>query len=163
MRRTTKFTAAAVILALAVIAARPGPVRADNPTPYPGTRVIKTGLSYAQLVAGLTRAVKNNRMGLVTRASATMGAKKLGIRIAGNMVVGVYHPRFAVRMLKASVAAGVEAPIRFYITENTDGRATLSYRKPSAVFAPYENADLDRMAGELDTIFAAIARDATGG
>jgi len=74
----------------------------------------------------------------------------------------VFHPKYAVRMLKASVAAGIEAPLRFYITENDDGTATLTYRKPSSVFAPYDNADLDAMALELDAIFASIAAAATG-
>jgi uncharacterized protein (DUF302 family) len=66
-------------------------------------------------------------MGLVARASATMGAKSIGKTIPGNMVVMVYRPDFAIRMLKASVPAGIEAPIRFYITENpATGSATLT-------------------------------------
>jgi len=61
------------------------------------------------------------------------------------------------------VPAGIEAPLRFYITENADGTATLTYRQPSAVFAPYAVPALDEMACELDEIFARIAADATGG
>ncbi|MPY71895.1 MAG: DUF302 domain-containing protein [Alphaproteobacteria bacterium] len=134
------------------------PATADNPRPYPGTQVIRTAHSYQVLVGRLDAAVKANKMGVVTRASATEGAKKvLKMDIPGNMVVGVFHPRFAVRMLKASVPAGVEAPLRFYITANADNTATLTYRKPSSVFAPYENAELDKMAEELDAIFAKIA------
>ncbi len=150
------------ILALALCAPAAGAARGENPTPYPGTRVIKTTLAYADLIKRLDGAVKKNKMGLVTRASATFGARSLGITIPGNMVVGVYAPSFAVRMLKASVAAGIEAPLRFYITENADKTATLTYRKPSSVFAPYESADLDKIAGELDVIFTTIAKDATG-
>ena len=101
-------------------------------------------------------------MGLVARASATIGAKSIGKTIPGNMVVMVYRPDFAIRMLKASVPAGIEAPIRFYITENpATGSATLTYRTPSTVFKPYKNAALDEMAKELDTIFAKIASDAS--
>jgi uncharacterized protein (DUF302 family) len=134
------------------------PAAADNPRPYPGTMVMKTVHSYKALIGKLDAAVKANKMGLVTRASATVGAKNvLKMDIPGNMVVGVYHPRFAVRMLKASVPAGIEAPIRFYITENADKTATLTYRTPSSIFAPYENADLNAMAKELDAIFAKIA------
>jgi uncharacterized protein (DUF302 family) len=67
-------------------------------------------------------------------------------------------------MLEASVAAGIEAPIRFYVTENEDGTARLTYRRPSAVFAPYADggAALVALAGELDAIFAAIAEAASG-
>ena len=100
-------------------------------------------------------------MGLVNRASATVEAKRvLGLTIPGNMVIGVYHPRFAVRMLKASIPAGYEAPIRFFVTENGDKTASLAYRTPASLFAPYGNAALDTMAKELDGIFASIARDA---
>lgn len=136
---------------------------ADNATPYPGTHVMKTPHSYQTLIQRLDDAVKNNKMGIVARASATVGAKSIGVTIPGNMVVMVYHPKFAVRMLNASVPAGIEAPIRFYITENADGSATLTYRTPSSVFNPYENAELNDMAKELDGIFENIAREAVGG
>ncbi len=134
---------------------------ADNATPFPGTHVIKTEHSYTALVEKLPKAVARNKMGVVARASATLGAKKIGVTIPGNMVVMVFHPRFAVRMLDASVPAGIEAPLRFYITENADGTTTLTYREPSSVFAPYENAELDKMAKELDAIFTRIAADAS--
>jgi uncharacterized protein (DUF302 family) len=81
-------------------------------------------------------------------------------------VIGVYRNDYARRMLEASLAAGIEAPIRFYLTENSDGSSTLSYRAPSAVFEPYfdEGGDaLKALAGELDIVFAAIADRAAQG
>jgi uncharacterized protein (DUF302 family) len=135
----------AIVLAwmLLILAATGQAAWAQNATPYPGTVIAKTAHSYKDLVTRLDAAVTANKMGLVSRASAT-------------------RPDFAVRMLEASVAAGIEAPLRFYITENADGTATLTYRKPSAVFAPYEVPALDEMAKELDEIFAKIAAAATG-
>jgi uncharacterized protein (DUF302 family) len=134
--------------------------RADNGFPYPGTLVKPSSKSFEKLFSDLQAAVGANNMGIVGRASASMGASRRGIKIPGNAVIGVYRNDFAVRMLKASVPAGIEAPLRFYITENQDGSANLTYRKPSAVFAPYGSADLDAMARELDEIFAAIAAQA---
>ncbi len=99
-------------------------------------------------------------MGLVARASAQAGAASVGVTIPGNQVFMIYRPDFAVRMLKASVEAGFEAPIRVYVVEKPYGAAQVSYIKPSDVFAGYQNAELDAMASELDTIFAAIVRDA---
>lgn len=146
----------------ALILGVPSLARADIAAPYPGTKVIETSKSYGALVKSLTAAIKANKMGLVSKASATVGAKSIGKTIPGNMVVMVYRPDFAIRMLTASVPAGIEAPIRFYITENpATGKASLTYRTPSSVFNPYKNAELDRMAAELDTIFAKIAADAT--
>ncbi len=134
---------------------------AHDATPFPGTHVIKTEHSYQAMVEKLPSAVAKNKMGVVAKASATLGAKKIGVTIPGNMVVMVFHPKFAVRMLDASVPAGIEAPLRFYITENSDGTTTLTYRDPSSVFAPYGSAKLDKMAKELDVIFARIAADAS--
>ncbi|MFQ6016627.1 MAG: DUF302 domain-containing protein [Kiloniellaceae bacterium] len=146
----------ALILGVLVLAARPALAE------LPGWSVTKTPHSYEALIARLNAAVKANKMGLVTRASASYGAAARGLEIPGNMVVGVYRNDFAVRMLEASVAAGIEAPIRFYITGNGDGTATLSYKTPSFVFAPYEDggAKLKGLAKELDAIFAKIAREA---
>lgn len=130
-----------------------------------GWVVIETDFSYADLAARLDEAIKAEKMGKVTQASATVGARdRLDMQIPGNKVVGVYRPDFAVRMLEASVAAGIEAPIRFYVTEEADGTATLSYKTPTTVFSPYFDeggAELMALAAELDVIFAAIAERAT--
>ncbi|WP_419905402.1 DUF302 domain-containing protein [Kiloniella sp.] len=144
----------------AVVAGGFSVAMADQGYPYEGMVNIKVEKSYKDLSVDLKDAIKQNKMGLVTRASASGGAAGQGITIPGNMVVGVYRNDFARRMLAASVPAGIEAPIRFYLTENKDGTANLTYRKPSAVFAPYNSADLNVMAKELDAIFAAIAEGA---
>ena len=138
------------------------PAHADMGYPNPGMQVIKTPHDFKTLWDRLEGAIKTNKMGLVTRASASYGAAHRKITIPGNAVFGVYRNDFAVRMLKASVPAGIEAPLRFYITENADGKTNLIYRLPSAVFKPYGSADLDIMAKELDVIFAKIAADAAG-
>ena len=156
-----KFQQRTILATLLVLGFLPTLASADVATPYPDTRVIQTGKSYDAMVKSLTAAIKANKMGIVARASATVGAKRIGKTIPGNMVVMVYRPDFAVRMLKASVPAGIEAPIRFYITEDpANGKATLTYRTPTSVFQPYKNAELDAMARELDAIFAKIAADA---
>lgn len=138
-------------------------VQADTLVHHDGWRILQTKLSYKDMISRLNKAVKANKMLLVTRASATAGAKAAGIAIPGNMIIGVYRNDFARRMLAASVAAGIEAPIRYYITENPDNTATLSYKTPGAVFAPYfaEGGDeLKALATELDALFAKMADEA---
>ncbi len=138
----------------------------DRVNPRPGWSVIATSHDYETLVARVLTAAKSHKIGVVSHASATLGAKRvLDKTIAGNSVIGLYHPRFAVRMLEASIAAGIEAPIRIYVTENEDGKATLSYKLPSHVFAPYMDEGgeaLKTLAEELDKLFAALAGDAAG-
>ena len=159
-----RYAPAALVLAFVLALALPmAPASAAEWAAPAGWSVTKTTLAYKALIKRLNAAVKANKMGLVTHASATVGAASLGKTIPGNMVVGVYRPDFAIRMLNASVPAGIEAPIRFYITENSDGTGTLSYKPPSAVFAPYKDGGekLAALARELDTIFARIASAAT--
>jgi uncharacterized protein (DUF302 family) len=131
----------------------------------PGWVVLPTPHGYAALAGRVQEAAKASGLGIVSRASATVGAKKLlGMDIPGNMVIGLYHPSFAVRMLDASVAAGIEAPIRMYVTENKDGTATLSYKTPSSVFAPYMDEGgeaLGALASELDALFDTVAKEAS--
>lgn len=128
----------------------------------PGTRTLPTRHSFNTLVARVEAAVEKQQLSVVAQASASRGAAGRGVKIPGNAVLMVFRNDFAVRMLQASVAAGVEAPLRLYVTENADGTATLSYRAPSAVFAPYGNARLDALAKELDPLFERIASDAAG-
>ena len=159
-RRLYAWLLAGVLIGAAGLLSAAG---ADDPTPYPGVRTIATSHPFERLVERLEAAVATNQMGLVAQASASRGASARGIKIPGNAVLMVFRNDFAVRMLGASVPAGIEAPIRFYVTENTDGTASLTYRVPTAIFAPYKNAQLDELARELDPIFEKIARDATGG
>ena len=119
-----------------------------------------TRMAFATFATALKQAIAHHKLGLICHANAQAGAASLGKTIAGNQVLMVYRPDFAIRMLAADVEAGFEAPIRLYIYENPDGSATLSYVKPSTVFKPYQNAQLDEMAAELDALVDAIVREA---
>lgn len=128
----------------------------------PATVTVRTAHGFEAAVQRTERAIEANGMGLVARASASSGAAARGVKIPGNAVLMVFRNDYAVRMLAASVPAGIEAPLRLYLTENADGGTTISYSKPSAVFAPYASATLDAMAKELDPVFDKIVHDAAG-
>jgi uncharacterized protein (DUF302 family) len=121
---------------------------------------LTTRIPFATFAAALQQAIARHKLGLICHANAQAGAASLGQTIAGNQVLMVYRPDFAVRMLKADVEAGFEAPIRLYLYENPDGTATLSYVKPSTVFKPYKNAQLMQLAVELEGLVDAIVQEA---
>lgn len=151
------------IVPLAIVASLANHAVAGSLSEREGWRVINTAHPFEALAKKLEDSIKANKMGLVTTASASAGAAGQGITIPGNRIFGVYRNDFARRMLKASIAAGIEAPIRFYVTENDDKTASLSYKLPSTVFAPYFNEggeELRKLAAELDDIFAKIADQA---
>lgn len=136
--------------------------RAESPASYGGTQTVSSKYSFDKLVQRLEHAIIDNKMGLVAEASASKGAAARGVNIPGNAVLMVFRNDYAVRMLEASVPAGIEAPLRLYVTENANGTASISYRTPTGTFAPYGNSKLDAMARELDPIFAKIVSDAAG-
>jgi uncharacterized protein (DUF302 family) len=148
------------VVVLAMAAAQPA--FADNPAPYAGTLTQRSEHGFNDLVARLEKSIEANKMGLVSRASASGGAAARGVKIPGNAVLMVFRNDYAVRMLAASVPAGIEAPLRLYVTEERDGKASVTYRRPSAVFAAYQNAELDKLARELDPVLEKIVRDAVG-
>ncbi len=151
-----------LVMLFLVVTLMAWPVKAENPTPYSGTKVIETGQPFGAFIEKLTAAIKANKMGIVGNACATCGAKKIGVTIPGNRVIMIFNPHFAVRMLKASEASGIEAPVRLYVTEQPDGKARLTYRLPSHLFGAYKVPALDKMGKELDAIFARIVKQATG-
>lgn len=131
--------------------------------PRDGWSVTPTAKTYEQLIDAVKSAATANKMGVVTQAGPTGAAANRGITIPGNRVIGLFNNAYAVNILNLSTPAMIEAPIRMYVTENADGTATLSYKQPSTVFAPYMDEagpQLATLAAELDAIFAKISADA---
>ncbi|GAB4442643.1 MAG: hypothetical protein OHK0026_09120 [Rhodocyclaceae bacterium] len=147
-------------LGLMALLAAGGTARAD--APLPGTVTVASPHGFAETVRRLEQAVAANKMGVVAKASASAGAAARGVKIPGNLVLMVFRNDYAVRMLAASVPAGMEAPIRIYVTEDAAGKVAITWRTPSAVFAPYGSPALDAMARELDPVFDRIVRGAAG-
>lgn len=149
-----------ILVVFMVVAA---PAAAQTLAPRTGWAVLETEKSYDELVDAVKDAIVENGLGVVTEAGPTEAARARGIEIPGNRVIGAFSNEAAVDMLALSEPAMIEAPIRFYVTENMDGTASLSYKTPSFVFEPYVDEagpDLAAIADDLDTTFATIAQEA---
>ncbi len=148
-----------VSLALALLAA-PLAATASDLEPRTGWEVYNSTKPYKTLIKDLGTAVKDQGLIVVTQAGPTGAAAARGITIPGNRIMGVFNNDYAVKVLALSTAAMIEAPIRFYVTENADGSATLSYKTPGYVFAPYLDEggeSLQKIADELTVKFGKIA------
>jgi len=128
-----------------------------------GYRRVASKLPFAKLEEAVATAIKAAGMNAVTRASASDGARARGVTIRGDVVIGVFRNDFALRMLAASVDAGIEAPIRLHLVEEADGASSVRYHLPSAVFGRYEGEAIKALGGELDPIIAKIVAEATAG
>lgn len=149
-----------ILTATCLMIALAGSARADMPDTLDGWWIGSTEYGHAELIERVEAAVEAAPMGIVFRASPNAAARQmLGVELPGNMVIGVFAPNFAARLIETYLPAQIEAPLRLYITENSDGTATLSYRLPSAVFAVYPEGgpELEAIAAELDQLLSEIA------
>ena len=128
--------------------------------PREGWAVARAQVGADALAEAVRTAVAEEGLAVVTQAGPTGAAAARGIEVPENRVIGVFNNDVAVRVLRLSTAAMIEAPMRLYITGNADGTASLSYKLPSAVLAPYGDeggAALADIGQELDATFARIA------
>jgi uncharacterized protein (DUF302 family) len=116
----------------------------------------KSGYDFETSVSRLEAAIAEKGLYLIATASASRAARAQGIEIPGNAVLLVFRNDYARRMLATSIDAGIEAPLRFYVTDKPGIGVTIAWQVPSSVFAPYENSELNTIARELDPIFASI-------
>ena len=152
------FLAGLGLLVLAAI-----PAMAENVSPYSGMVTVETQKPFKAFVKAIRPALKKHKFNVVGVACGNCAAKSLGKTIPGNRVFFFFAPRYAVRMLAASTAAGIEAPLRLYVTQNPDGTAAVTYRLPSHVFGAYEVSALTVMGKELDEMMKTILVTAVGG
>ena len=132
------------------------PAMAEIPAPYSGMVTVETQKPFASFVKQVRPAIKKHMFNIVGVACGSCAVKSLGETIPGNRVFFFFAPRYAARMLAASTAAGIEAPLRFYVTEDPDGTARVTYRLPSHVFGAYDVAALTIMGKELDKMMTTI-------
>ena len=144
-----------ILAALAVLCAAGRALTAP-----PQTVTIAAAGAFDEVVTRVERAVEAHSLVHIATASASRAAAGRGVKIPGNAVVLAFNNLYAVRLLAASVPAGIEAPMRFYVTEDADGATAITYERPSAVLAPYGGRGLGALGRELDAVFAAIAEDA---
>jgi uncharacterized protein (DUF302 family) len=126
----------------------------------PEIMTVAAKAGFDETVTRVEQAVEAHSLVRIATASASRAAAGRGITIPGNAVVLAFNNPYAVRLLAMSVPAGIEAPMRFYVAENADGLATISYQRPSAVLAPNAADGLTELGRELDELFAATAADA---
>lgn len=145
-----------VLTSLALLVLIAHPAMAENPAPYSGMVTVETGKPFKSFVKQVRPAIKKHKFNIVGVACGSCAVKSLGKTVPGNRVFFFFAPRYAARMLAASTAAGIEAPLRFYVTEDPDRTAKVTYRLPSQVFGAYEVPELTTMGKELDKMMTTI-------
>lgn len=141
------FTAVAAALFITLSTAMAGTVK-----PRDGWAVIDTHYAFSALVERVEAAVKAEKMGLVTSASASEGAKAAGVVIPGNRVIGVFRKRCRDNLTRENVMK-VVANLDFEIDTLIPG---IRIKTTPTDFFPIEQVQMMRFTGERWQMFGPI-------
>ena len=110
---------------------------------------IQSNKSFEQTVDAFKMAVSKGGMMVMSTVDQGNMLKMTGLEMKGTLFL-VGNPNVGKQVFEHNPAAGLYLPLRVYIYQGTDGKAYLSYDKPSVVLKPFNNASIDQTASMLD-------------
>lgn len=110
---------------------------------------VPSNKSFEQTVDAFKMAV--NKGGMMVMSTVDQGnmLKMTGLEMKGTLFL-VGNPNVGKKVFEQNTAAGLYLPLRVYIYQGSDGKAYLSYDKPSVVLKSFNNSSIDETAGMLD-------------
>jgi uncharacterized protein (DUF302 family) len=110
---------------------------------------IPSSKSFEQTVDAFKMAVSKGGMMIMSTVDQGNMLKMTGLELKGTLFL-VGNPTVGKQVFEHNPAAGLYLPLRVYIYQGSDGKAYLSYDKPSVVLKPFNNPSIDQTAGMLD-------------
>lgn len=116
---------------------------------------------FEKTVKQLETALKARGMMIVATIDHQNMMRMVGGSIKGSRTFEFGKPDMLKMVMPVELAAGLEMPHKIYVYERADGKAVVSYYKPSTGFGAYGKDQL-RMVGEmLDKLLDEIVAEAT--
>jgi len=110
---------------------------------------IPSNKSFEQTVDAFKMAVSKGGMMVMSTVDQGNMLKMTGLEMKGTLFL-VGNPNVGKQVFEHNPAAGLYLPLRVYIYLGSDGKAYLSYDKPSVVLKPFNNSSIDETATMLD-------------
>jgi uncharacterized protein (DUF302 family) len=110
---------------------------------------IPSNKSFEQTVDAFKMAVSKGGMMVMSTVDQGNMLKMTGLELKGTLFL-VGNPTVGKQVFEHNPGAGLYLPLRVYIYQGSDGKAYLSYDKPSVVLKPFNNLSIDQTAGMLD-------------
>ena len=97
----------------------------------------------------LRRSVEENGLKVVTSIDAQLNLSRAGIKIGGNQILEVFHPKLAAEVFDKDLRAGIIPPVRIYVYEDA-GNTHVAAQNASDLFSKYNGlSDLGKRLDEL--------------
>ena len=112
---------------------------------------------FEQAIADVTAALQGEGFGVLTTidVSATL-KKKLGVDFRPYTILGACNPNFAYQALQAEDKIGTMLPCNVILQQTTNGKVEVSAVDPIASMASIDNAELGKIAGEVQGLIKGV-------
>lgn len=110
---------------------------------------IPSSKPFDQTVEAFKMAVSKGGMMVMSTVDQGNMLKMTGLDMKGTLFL-VGNPNVGKQVFEKDPAAGLYLPMRVYIYQASDGKAYLSYDKPTVVLKQFNNTNIDQTAGMLD-------------
>lgn len=118
----------------------------------------RSNYSFQETLDRLTGAVRDANLVLIKEVDYQTMLKMVNMNTEGLRSYEVFHPRYGAQLFGGDRRAGLEVPLRIFVSEDGE-RAIISYYQPSSVFAGYSG--LGGLGSELDGVFDQMTNQAT--
>ena len=116
---------------------------------------------FEKTVKQLETALKARGMMLVATIDHQNMLKMVGGSIKGSKTFEFGKPDMLKMVMPVELAAGLEMPHKIYLYERADGKAVVSYYKPSTGFGAYGKDQLKMVGEMMDKMLDEIVSEAT--
>lgn len=126
------------------------------------SRVDKVSNSpFDKTVRQVEAALKAKGMMIVATLDHQNMLRMVGATTRGSKTLEFAKPDMMKMLLPQTLEVGLEMPLKIYVYERADGKAVISYYKPSGSFASYRKEPLTKAAQMMDAILEEIAAEGT--
>lgn len=126
--------------------------------PTSDTTVFESEMPFADFLKNVRRQIDRARMITIAVTCPTCGARSLGVTIPEARVILFFNRFFAARVHSENLAAGLEAPIRFFIYADSEGQGVVHYKKPSVIFGAYAKNERDASGNLIESDLHVVGR-----
>ena len=117
----------------------------------------KVSLSFADAIAAVTSALKDEGFGVLTEIDVKSTLKeKLGVDFREYRILGACNPSFAHQALQAEDKIGLMLPCNVIVQETEDGGVEVAAIDPAVAMAAVDAPPLAEIAGEGTEIRPAL-------
>ena len=116
--------------------------------------------SFDQTVSQLKSSVSQGGMMVMAEVNQGNMLAMTGLKLKATLFL-VGNPTVGKKIFEQDPAAGLYIPLRVFVYEGKDGKAYLSYDKPSSLLGPLNNQDINMTAGMLDQKLEGLAQMST--